>query len=335
MITFIAVENKTLSTSSKNSTSNAHNLFNFVQTVIQGLHVLEYSVLILSLFQFQWIITKNETLKNNIKSQIQCQNFKRIFLVISLVAIYYAVIIIAPLSLYVHEGGYTSKLPQIYSRLYILTLFVDFISSGLVRIAMIIVSSFIRGIWKAAHAKLQHITTSDGFKYILDAYDEAGELVSPLQHIFQKWFVLQWIVNFVSITQFCMLFFDEQVYDIDEEPYLILDESAAFHFTILLFYITAFAIPYFCGIFMNSYHEAYLQNSQKQQKRILSESPPESVPWIMQNAKLVPKNAKYQILPSLGGLTIPLSNTGHNLAIAMALLVFWLSLVSKWVSKDT
>ena len=349
MIAFTAVEKKSTLNSLENSTSNAYNLFNFVQTVIQGVHVLEYIVLFWSLCQFHQKLRTSEGLKQEIKSLTQCHDIKitrhclkkfivnfydNIFLIIFLVLLY-PTIILLPVILYAHEGGYSSKLRPVYSRLYIGTLFVDFISFGIVRIIMITVSLLVKRIWKAACVQLQAISSSDGFTHILTAYDEAGELISPLQDIFQKWFVLQWIVNFVAITQFCMLFFDEQVQDIDKEPYLILDESAAFHFTILLFYITSLAIPYFCGISMNSYHEAYLQHSRVQQKGILSGSPPKSVSWIMQNAKLVPKNAKYQFVPSLGGLTIPLSSTGHNLTIAMALLVFWLSLVSKWVSKDT
>ena len=306
--------------------------------------MLEYCVLIWSLVHFHHRIVKkeeistvSERLKNEIKSLTQCHditiphclknlNLKIIFLIIFLILIYPAIILVTLV-----QARYRSH----YSKLYLGTLFVDYISTGIVRIIMIIVSLLIRGIWKAACVRLQAIKSSDGFKDVLKTYDKAGELISPLQDIFKKWFVLQWIVYFVEITQFCMLFFDEQVYDIDEEPYLILNKSAGFYFSILLFHITTFAIPYFCGISMNSYHEAYLQTSQEQQKRILSQTPTESIIWIMQNAKLVPKNTKYEFVPSLGGLTIPLNSTGHNLTIAMALLVFWLSLVSKWVSKDT
>lgn len=354
MVTLIRSENTSSLNFSQNSTSNTYNLFNFVQTVIQGVHILEYCVLMWSLVQFHRRIVKrddleteeissvSERLKREIKSLTQCHsitiflshclknlNLKHILLIIFLVLIYPAIILVTLVlyTLSTRQGDHEKQ-----QSLYLGTLFVDYISTGVVRIIMIIVTVLIEGIWYAACVELEGY---DSFEDVLKKYDNTGELISPLQHIFKKWFVLQWIVYFIEITQFCMLFFDEQVINIDEEPYLKLNKSGGFHFSVLLFHITTFAIPYFCGISMNFYHKAYLQASQVQQKKILSQSPTDSVFWLMQNTKLVPKNAKYQFVPSLGGLTIPLNSTGHNLTIAMAILIFWLSLVSKWVSKDT
>ena len=84
---------------------------------------------------------------------------------------------------------------------------------------------------------------------------------------------------------------------------------------------------------MNSYHEDYHEMLKQKQKEILSQSPNESV-CIMQMANLIPKNPKYQFIPSLCGLSIPLNITGHTLTITLALLAFILSLISNLVNND-
>lgn len=39
------------------------------------------------------------------------------------------------------------------------------------------------------------------FRSLIDSYNTTGHFITPLQSIFQQWFVMQWLVYFIKIIE--------------------------------------------------------------------------------------------------------------------------------------
>ena len=314
---------------------NTYKLFDLVNTVAQGVHLVEYVVLLYSFHSYCNQVRKFEThlerLKQEAKKALRTCfttfNLIRLLTFISL----YPIIIIAPPSLYKAWSEYPDK-EEVLSHLLTAALFLAQISNCAIRVVMIVTTMIIRSAWHSANEMIWPTDNLESgcssFGDLVQNYEETGNFVCVLQSVFQRWFVLQWIIYFIAITEQCLLIFNTLFATQYQETKLEQEKQLLLLFSYLIFYVSAIAIPNFCGIAMNSYHENYREVLLKKQREILSQSSNESM-RIMQIADIIPINTKYQFIPSFLGLSIPLNITGHTLTIILTLLVFVLSLVSR------
>ena len=302
-------------------------LFNLVQTIIQGIHVIEYFILIYSFSTF---------LCNGDKQQLadQVRDFKpdtctakvKTIVLIVLLTLYFALVLASP-SLYILSWRNLQH-TELYIY-YTVLQFITHITNGLTRVAMVTVTMLVRNAWKKGQHDLLNLIVNElrqTFNDISANYKNTGDFVSPFQGIFQRWFVLQWITYFVATTVTFALLFDTLI-----ENHITFDLQTLNVFAYLAYYISALAIPYGCGILMNSYHGKYSEQLEQKQKDLLSQTQNDGI-WIMQSSALIPINPQYMFIPSLCGLRIPLNSTGHSLTIVLTLLAFTLGLISKWAN---
>lgn len=204
------------------------------------------------------------------------------------------------------------------------TLYVKYLLNGIIRIVMIAATVYIAEAWQSAQGRIDYDLYHNFIPIDINNYQNTGEVVSAVQGIFQSWFVLQWITYFVGISvqcRFIILYIENDL----EYYYLILACGSLLHS------IFEFVIPYGCGIVMNKYYDRYIKqlkqrlfrnldvanvqyeiNHRKRQKEVIS--------WII-------KYKEYEFKPSIYGLSIPLSNVGHQLTILLTLLAPILSLI--------
>ena len=136
--------------------------------------------------------------------------------------------------------------------------------------------------------------------------------------------MIQWATYFIGITVSFGLLFDTMI-----ENNLQFNQTLLDIFTQLIYYISALAIPYACGITINNCHKSYREHLEEKQKDLLSQNQDFSV-YIIQTANLIPTKSKYLFTPSLCGLSIPLNSTGHSITILLTLLAFVLGLISEF-----
>lgn len=329
--------NSTHQTSDENNVQ-VINLFALMNCIAQGVQVLGFMVLFFSVWKFQNLMKGMLDKKTRKLPHIQltaCYVSLAILLPCSIV---YLAVFLVPPSLYT-AWGTNSNTTHVISELIKVTVYMDTTSNGIVRIAMIIITLLVRGEWLSVNKSAQSIRTTltevsqldrRTFKWLIDNYDETGQFLSLFQEIFQGWFVLQWIIYLIQITKDCMLTLDLLTDEGMHMEATTRDHLLGEMFAYLIYNISTFAIPYACGIAMNSSHEKYQETLKQKQKELLSMSYHNESLWIMQNINFIPENPKYLFIPSLCGLRIPLNSTGHSLTIVLTLLTFILSLVSKW-----
>ena len=207
MITFVLPNNT--ENSSDSQQSNIYKLLDLANTVSQGVHVLEYIILVCSFYQF----TRNQSIESDRLKEEAANLFHKSYPIIKIIMLlaffifYIAVITVTP-ALYRawDEFSYT---PQVVSHIYTITVFGAHLSIFITRAVMIITMLLVRTAWLSASQTLQQDddskdgrTTQTGditsiqtneqpFEDLVKNYDESGQFVSSLQSIFQQWFVLQ------------------------------------------------------------------------------------------------------------------------------------------------
>lgn len=163
------------------------------------------------------------------------------------------------------------------------------------------------------------------FASLIDNYNRIGQLVTPLQSIFQQWFVMQWVVYFIKIIEdFSVVLHSLVTEEFKDSSH---KHKLLFVITHLVFDLILFIVPYFCASLFNQYHEEYRERLKQEQIQIFSEQA-ESNGWMMQCAELIPENPKYAFVPSFCGLSIPLSSPGYNISIIFALFAFIISVMT-------
>lgn len=113
---------------------------------------------------------------------------------------------------------------------------------------MIVVTLVVRSSWLSASRTLQpqELVLQDGekkcttFGDLIQNYEDTCWFVSSFQSIFQGWFVLQWIIYFIAITEECMLIFDTLIASDYQESRLEQDRQLGLLFAYLTFYISGF-----------------------------------------------------------------------------------------------
>lgn len=114
---------------------------------------------------------------------------------------------------------------------------------------MVIATLIVTAAWLSAEKEIESDLT-DNIESSMNKYQKTGQFVSAIQSVFQPWFVLQWITYFVEIFQQCIAVIT--YIEKSQEFYYIIEAT-----TSLIYSITAFVIPYGCGIIMNRYHDRY------------------------------------------------------------------------------
>ena len=329
--------------SSESQKSDIDKFLDFANTIFRALHVLEYATLIYSYRQFTKMKSQSTDRPDSKVSDWFCRCTDSTPLKLLAFSIYIAVIIVTP-SLYT---AWHECLHQPVQHAYMVSLFGAFLSNFVIRAVMIVITLQVRATWLSACDTLRINSEDNGtqvqssedhhqlnFNNLVADYDKTGDSVSLLHCVFQRWFVIQWIIYFLEITNDCYYIYDlltTDVGDMSDECKMGRNRSLTLHFMHLVYRVLAFGIPYSCGLSMNKHHQMYREELLKQQECILSKDSNEGV-RIMQKANLIPENPKYQFIPSLCGLNISLDSTGHTLTILLSLLAFTLSLVSKLVT---
>lgn len=330
MIKVIEIQLNTTSNSSTTITA----LIDFVNTFVQGIRVLEYIIL---MYGFSLFLCKvdSTTLKELGKALIS-RKCRITVVIIVLLIIYFAMLFVSPsLDLLMHmrqkmssHGMHTD--PYFYSLMG--TLYASHITNGTIRAAMIITALLITEAWKSAKCNLSNqlynavdeSTLRDYFTTLITNYTTTGRLVSSMNTIFQGWFVIQWATYFIGTTVSFALLFDTII-----ETNLRYDPSLLDILAQIVYYISALAIPYACGVIINNSHRNYREYLEEKQKKFLSQNQDFRV-YIMQTASLIPIKSDYLFIPSLCGLSIPLNSNGHSITILLTLLAFILGLISKF-----
>lgn len=315
-------------------------LFDLVNTIIQGVQVLEYFILIYSFSMFLYKFGGMEKLRMHTR-HLFCEGctalsgFNTTLLVVFLV-FYFAMLLVSP-SLYIRTWRESPHLvPYIYY--YTGTQFVTHITSGVIRSSMIMVTLLVRVAWTSACQDLPNLEDRPRndrttlFGQLTENYNNTGHFASSLHLIFQGWFVLQWVTYFIATTVTFALLFDTLIVIEDHMKQDVQNVQVVRIFAYLIYYVSALAIPYYCGITMNIHHRKYREELEWKQRELISQNRDEMSVWIMQNANLIPENPKYLFTPSLCGLSIPLNSAGHSLTIVLTLLAFVLGLISKWAN---
>lgn len=143
------------------------------------------------------------------------------------------------------DHNQTSKL---ISHSFIGTTLVTHITNVIIRGTMITATLIIVSAWLLAEKKIKSDLTDD-IESSMNKYQNTGEFVSAIQSVFQSWFVLQWITYFIEIFQWCVAVI---TYIQTNQKFYIIEAVMS-----LIYSVLAFAIPYGCGIIMNSYHDRY------------------------------------------------------------------------------
>lgn len=257
------------------------------------------------------------------------------FLVIIIV---YPPILLIPPILYKKWFEHDVK-PEKISHYYTVTAFLTHIFNGAIRAAMIFVTVLVRVAWTSYPEDRKPATCNS--ETLLSDYDRNRKTVSSLQNIFQPWFVLQWIIYFIAITEDCMAIIGALTINDPGTSRTQQNQELAETITILMYNISAFAVPYICGTVMNYYYREYHKVLQDRQRQLLfddgkndsendSENDEENegkndvkfaVNWILDKPD-------HQFVPTLCCLNIPLNNVGHTLTILLSLLAPMISLVN-------
>lgn len=308
------------------------NLHDILNAVIKGIQVVKSVVLFYSLHQFQKSMRKELARETKKISDIKVS-----VLWATIGLIIYLAVLFTPPSLFLAWGTYSKDI-QTFPILITVTIFLDSTSNGIIRIAMVLTTLLIKEEWSVANKNLmlyqerllsqssqQHPKLDRKiFQDLTDIYTKTGQFLAQFHVIFQRWFVLQWIIYLVKISQYCLLTFDSLTEYSNSRSHFLGQ-----YFAYLMYYMSAFVIPYICGITINSSHKSVWKTLSQTQKTLTSYCSNDVI-WIIGNMKLTSENPKYSFVPSICGLRIPLDSTGHTVTILLTLLTFVISLISKW-----
>lgn len=198
----------------------------------QVVHVLAFLVLlycstkfVFNFKKFKGMISKIHTLSNN---------FPLIVILIILFTIPYIVVTISPPLVFAIWLNHNQTLKSI-SHSFIGTTLVTHIANGIIRITMITGTLIIIAAWLSAEKDIESDIT-DNIDSSMNKYQDTGKFVLAIQHIFQSWFVLQWISYFIEIFQRCVAVI---TYIQSNQKFYIIEAVMG-----LIYSVLAFAIPY-------------------------------------------------------------------------------------------
>lgn len=214
------------------------------------------------------------------------------------------------------------------------------ISSFVARIGLLCAALIVRCVWLDHAQKINQLTDTTTssenventslqqmkakLEFLIEDYKTAGEAVAAIHSVLQAWFVMHWIAYFIN-----------SVYDSTLAIKMLFGGQILEHIGIIIFTSThliydfsVFIFLYCCGSLMNYYHRKYRKQLSAVQRQVLSQIPADKYLWIVQCASgVIPENADYQFVPSLGLVDIPLDNPGYTLTMLLTLFAFLINLI--------
>ena len=237
------------------------------------------------------------------------------------ILIYVLVLLVAPVLLSVWLGYYVLWFDESHTKViagvYVEMAWIQYYGGNAwIRFMMGIVVTAVVRKWSSEQSQLNDI---DDFTELVKNYKSTGKVTSTLSNIFRKWFVCQWLTFFIEIAGESTLFFKS----ILDEKYKDEPHRLSYNISVHLIYdIVSFMIPYFLGILINTYHKKYHDCLKERQEVILKRDSCNISNTFLIYADLIPKNPKFEFIPSLLGLQIPLDSAGYMLTILIAIFSF-------------
>ena len=290
----------------------------------QGVHVIEYVILIYGFLKFHLFYMREGDVRKLLPKLLRISKQTSATVMLILLIIYPPIFLIPPILYRIwSEQPYN---PERVSHFYTVAVFLTHIFNGVIRAVMIFVTVLVRAAWLSCSEKRRTANSEE----LLRNYDEYSKVISSLQGIFQPWFVLQWIIYFIAITEDCMAIIGALTISITEPETSRSQQNQelALTVTILIYNISAFVIPYLCGTTMNYYYKKYRKTLQDKQKQLLFRDLNDSEKSLKIAVKWILDKPEHYFIPTLCCLSIPLNNVGHTLTILLSLLAPVISLVN-------
>lgn len=215
----------------------------------------------------------------------------------------------------------------------------------IVRVPMILATLYVRSIWLVAITKMPKVDANESCviycepqfgaeegirlkscmtqtdthilkKYLnnlIDHYKVNGIQVASIQRIFQGWFVAKWIIFFFEISAFAAT----SLKPLSDGIHSSNGDQIWYPFTHFLYDIIAFIVIYSCGKLMNYYHAKFYESLEDNLQKHLYDSA-DFHHWLMQDMTLIRKRNKYQFIPSLFGIDIPMDSPGYAVTILIS-----------------
>jgi len=184
-----------------------------------------------------------------------------------------------------------------------------------IRLSMIVATTAVRSIWDSE--PVPALAEDECARKLVNSYVERGEKVRPILQIFEAWFVLQWIVYFVTIfagiTNIVMAYLHNIQHEYTYMEYVFSGLYVAIS-------LVAFSIPYACGNMMNSYHKKYIKRMRESCITRDDKGQFKEVKWetTWKEISLI-KMEDFDFVPRVWGLSIPLNNSGYTITIFISI----------------
>ena len=199
-----------------------------------------------------------------------------------------------------------------------------------IRYVMILTSIAIHVIWKAGPPDLNDTEPTEAdivkqyiqkwnranchYVKLVEDYECKGEMVVVLNQIFQSWFFWQWFIYFIVIIADLTRLIDPNL-AVSNYPCQVI-----FLVSCTIYDIMAFAIPYFCGLKMNSHHTQYYNELREKQRE------DKAFGQVMR----IRLRENFNFVPTFFGITIPLNSPGYIITIILAIF----AVVSNFLVAD-
>lgn len=317
------------------SSSSPPNLRNFVFAFRHVLRLLENLALFVGILNFHRSVRKSK--RSAIRIRLAFTEYCNskwslgILLALTFILSYTAACLIS-VCFYITTSPPLS-LQRAYSGLAIILVFTDDIKL----LSMLVVTLIVRSEWQRKLQRmkeerlLERTKDKPGDKQLqsyskemirrrIEDYRNSGRSLANLHNIFQHWFVLEWIICFISVLFNSLLALK-----------ILLDENFSDRLfarsLVVLTDVVRFVTPYICGNVMNHYHYKY---RNKLKKSVLVKCSVEGL-CHAQHGKLIPKRGKYQFTPSVLWISVPLENPEYLLSIVLALISFFFTISVKYI----
>ena len=170
-----------------------------ISILSQAVHILEPIVLAYGLIRFRW---SSHTFDSQKLFEVM-ELSKNTWIIFSIItSVDFAVSVVPPSihSAYINDTTISYTNDKYAAKAYIgLTFFAHFYGI-LIRTIMLYTMMVVRNVWTESGPEQP---SSNDEKQKMDAlqsnYEQRGQLVAAVQHVFQAWFVIKWIVYFISI----------------------------------------------------------------------------------------------------------------------------------------
>ena len=344
IVTFLSIKDKP---TARNESLLDSRMVNIVNVVYQFVLSLQYFVLLHGMYKFQKYMTEESTETDQPEEKCCSCTLTKVCVVVTFMLIgYILTLIVAPvlLSMWFKDFvlWYDEETLQHVAGVYAGMAWFRYLSNLLLSGAMTVAARLAVLQWSSAKNKLdkkttktltsddQHqesgkesdnkttdTSTSDKIIKLFDNYKKVGEKVAALNTIFQGWFITQWGIFFIAVTINVTLLLKSLL----NEEYTVEPRRFAYITALVAFDVYAFFIPYILGVIINSKHNKFYEFLKERKEDILSKAKDEHMK-MMVGLDLIPKQSKYEFLPTLSVISIPLDSGSYILTIVLAVFTF-------------